>query len=117
MSLNSPYVCCSDSKWYKDPVWRGPDWFVCYDDDDPPEIIIKADSKLSFDEALKLCGHKACATFRFRGGVERVFDKEGVKFARAKSCFFKPSGLPRPPDEFGAVFDEAPSVPGVFYAG
>ncbi len=43
MSLVSTYVLADDGKWYKDPVLEAADhsWFICFDDDDPPELVFK----------------------------------------------------------------------------
>jgi len=49
MSLVPTHCYCSDGLWYEDPVWRGYDedgklrWFLCLDDDDPPEMVLRVD--------------------------------------------------------------------------
>jgi hypothetical protein len=43
MSCVSTWVLARDGKFYKDPVLRGEDWFLCFDDDDPPELVIKSE--------------------------------------------------------------------------
>ncbi len=44
MSLVGTYVLCDDGRWYTNPCWwgslNGRWWFICFDDDDPPEIVI-----------------------------------------------------------------------------
>jgi hypothetical protein len=40
MSLVHTYVRAVDGQLYRDPVLRGDDWFICFDDDDPPEIVV-----------------------------------------------------------------------------
>jgi len=30
-----------DGKLYRDPVIEGDGWFLCFDDDDPPELVVK----------------------------------------------------------------------------
>lgn len=44
MSQSAPYVRCDDGLWYQNPVWydiySGHKWYICFDDDDPPEIVI-----------------------------------------------------------------------------
>jgi len=45
MSLVSTYVRAVDGKLYRDPVFRGDFWFLCFDDDDPPELVVKAGHK------------------------------------------------------------------------
>lgn len=41
MSLVSTYVRAVDGKLYRNPVIRGDGWFLCFDDDDPPELVVE----------------------------------------------------------------------------
>ena len=41
MSLVSTCVQADDNKIYKNPILSGEDFFICFDDDDPPELVIK----------------------------------------------------------------------------
>lgn len=45
MSLVPTYVQSTSGKWYKNPVIEAEDgtWFVCWDDDDPIELVIAED--------------------------------------------------------------------------
>jgi len=43
MSLVSTFVIADDGYFYDDPHIGepgNPDWFICFDDDDPPELVI-----------------------------------------------------------------------------
>lgn len=40
MSLVSTYVRAIDGKLYRNPVLRGEGWFLCFDDDEPPELVV-----------------------------------------------------------------------------
>ncbi len=40
MSLVPTYTLLSNNKWYKNPVLGEHSWFLCFDDDDPIEIVI-----------------------------------------------------------------------------
>lgn len=44
MSLTHCYVLADDGKWYNYPVLSDDshDWFICFDDDDPPELVVKS---------------------------------------------------------------------------
>lgn len=42
MSLVPTYVLADDNEFYKDPTINGIDFFICFDDDDPPELVIMA---------------------------------------------------------------------------
>lgn len=41
MSLGPTFVETQSGVWYKDPVIRRPDWFICWDEDEPIELVIK----------------------------------------------------------------------------
>lgn len=55
MSKVSTFVQGDDFKFYKNPVLYGDDWYLCFDDDDPPEVVIKATVKRT---AKKLAGDR-----------------------------------------------------------
>jgi len=40
MSLVPTYVRARDGYWYEDPVIEFPEGFICFDDDDPPELVL-----------------------------------------------------------------------------
>ncbi|MCK5601730.1 hypothetical protein KAR91_07680, partial [Candidatus Pacearchaeota archaeon] len=44
MSLVSTYVKTTDGKWYQSLVYREEGWFICFDDDDPIELVIRKSS-------------------------------------------------------------------------
>jgi hypothetical protein len=43
MSLVSTYVVMADGKYYQNPVIYDEtgDWFICFDDEEPPEFVIR----------------------------------------------------------------------------
>ena len=53
MSLVSTYVRATDGLLYKEPVLSGKGWIICFDDDDPPELVITEKSKLNPISLLK----------------------------------------------------------------
>lgn len=42
MSLCPAFVRAEDGNLYRNPTIRGEDWYVCFDDDDPPELVVFA---------------------------------------------------------------------------
>lgn len=40
MSLVSTYVEAVDGKFYQNPTIYGPGWYICFDDNDPPELVV-----------------------------------------------------------------------------
>lgn len=58
MSLVSTYVRAVDGKLYRDPIVVGNDWFLCFDDDDPPELVVRAMGALPELQCIRaICGH------------------------------------------------------------
>jgi len=60
MSLTSTYVLMGDNKWYKNPIITNllteSMWFICYDDDDPIELVVEEslwEDITKIDELLK----------------------------------------------------------------
>lgn len=49
MSLVSTCVQANDGKIYKNPILSGEDFFICFDDDDPPELVIKRLHRIDSD--------------------------------------------------------------------
>lgn len=41
MSLVSTYVQSREGNWFRNPEIRQPDWFICWDDDDPIELVFR----------------------------------------------------------------------------
>lgn len=78
MSLVPTWVYAEDGNWYKDPVITGPGWFICFDDDDPPEMVIRTDQRQpqipAFFQPIGKFGHPC----------HRHFNNG---FFPAKSCF------------------------------
>ena len=56
MSLVPTWVLCDDRRMYRDAVLAAAadgDWFICFDDNDPPELVMQG-GKRTFEEALAL---------------------------------------------------------------
>lgn len=46
MSLVSTYVESNEGHWYQNPVIEDDGWFICWDDDDPIELVIADETGL-----------------------------------------------------------------------
>ena len=47
MSLVPTWVLCDDRRMYRDAVLAAAadgDWFICFDDNDPPELVMQGGS-------------------------------------------------------------------------
>ena len=55
MSLVPTYVLFDDGKWYKDPCIQPEDfsWYICFDDDDPIELVIEMPKDEHSDEVAR----------------------------------------------------------------
>jgi len=45
MSKVSTFVQAVDGKFYQNPVLHGDDWFLCFDDEEDPEVVVRCRSK------------------------------------------------------------------------
>jgi len=120
MSLVSNYCYCSDGFWYKEANWRGlelPDgtssWFICLDDDDPPEIVIQANVvPPTFDwfsyPRPEMKTEKQCT-------AKRVFKTEPWEFRWGHATFGRLVAVPPPPEQHQGKFEERPKNQGVYY--
>lgn len=87
MSLVSTYVRADNGKMYRNPVLRGEGWFVCFDDDEPVEIVIADETGIKEPNAfLRSMGIKPHRMGKAMKGGSRSF--EGG-FKPAKSWFFE----------------------------
>ena len=64
MSLGPTYVRADDGEFYKNPVIRGEGFFLCFDEDEPPELVIEVGAgnfvmAERMDEIIKQLGLKA----------------------------------------------------------
>ncbi|HWY36194.1 MAG TPA: hypothetical protein VNX68_16230 [Nitrosopumilaceae archaeon] len=87
MSLVATYVRATDGKFYKDPILSGRGWFICFDDDDPVELVISCRSKKKPEGILEKIGMEH-TPLRYRGIAGRMFGK-AIKFTDAESWFFE----------------------------
>lgn len=74
MSLGPIYVQADDGQYYQDPVIRGDDFFLCWDEDDPPELVIRADEPNARDSETI----KRMAVVRIKKRARRIIDELGI---------------------------------------
>ena len=88
--LVSTWVLFQDGKFYQDPVLYGEDWFICFDDEDPPELVVRVERKKQRKsvfieraaEIMKQLGVQA-RPVSYRGGCMRLFPPSRKNFADA----------------------------------
>lgn len=105
MSLVPTYVQSSTGRWYKNPVVKGEDWFVCWDDDEPIELVIQGDVDRFPDVLLEISRLDWGVLPRDKGSRsgKRLFDGE---FKDASRMFL--TQVSGPPDEI-LIGDEVPA--------
>lgn len=116
MSLVSSYVYCEDRCWYKELCYKDKDsnWFICFDDDDPVEIVIKSECDITPEQVLNSLNFPYV---KIQQHHSRLFDNE---FHKARAYFItvknEPFPTPRPFDEYDDKFNKfPPATQGVFY--
>lgn len=89
MSLVSTYVRADDGEMYRNPVLEGEGWFICFDDDDPVEVVIAKELGIEdpkeFLESLGIKPLKNRVSNAMRSG-SRVFNGG---WRSARSWFFE----------------------------
>jgi hypothetical protein len=113
--MGSTWVKAVDGKFYKDPVLRGTfeghDYFICFDDDDPPELVLATGERPTHTgkhlarakcilESLQL----KCSDIRRKSIAIRVFNGPGAgkrvkEWQEATGYFFtlsSPIPVPEP---------------------
>ena len=89
MSLGPTFVKADDGKFYRDPTIRGEDYFICFDEDDPPELVIRA-KRRSLDQ-LKIIADKILETLNIKADLHSHSFAERVFSKGFKSNKFKPA--------------------------
>lgn len=92
MSLVSTYVLADDGYWYKNPALGTGSWFLCYDDDEPIEIVMK-EGKHTLEEILSKLKAHGYTLEKYGKGYRRctrVFSDDD--WSPAIACFVKHTG-------------------------
>ncbi len=92
MSQVATYVEGVDGRYYICPIIYTDDWYVCFNDDDPPEIVVRHHKSEKGAESrakkfLRDAGFKF-RDFKFKGTSGRMFPPEW-KLTQASSAFFE----------------------------
>lgn len=85
MSMVSTYALADDGQWYREPVLSGAGWFICFDDDDPPELVWRVDADINPYTLLREIGLEAKLQGRGQS-AHRIF---GGEFHEAYSFWLK----------------------------
>jgi hypothetical protein len=113
MSLTSTWIQCNDKKWYENPKWCDLQedgtytWFVCLDDDDPPELVVKIDRSEPEIPWFKPTTESSSYSGRYFGDERR--------FHPARSRFGEIPSRPPPPQVFDEVSSAKPEYMGHWY--
>lgn len=117
MSLAAVHVRCRDGALYRLPIWVFPEGFICFDDTEPPELVIwlppQADPQPTAEEGHQAARAILSRVFGFgasseahsavvdsvapQGDAHRVVPGGGMELAPARSFFFEVTGRPPRP--------------------
>lgn len=93
MSLVPTYYLASDGNLYESAP-RGLDWFLCFDDEDPPELVMKNPGKRKSADECKVLAYKLMESLGMEADIiagpqrhGRVFDGKMCK--KSISFFLK----------------------------
>lgn len=116
MSLGNIYLKSSDGKWYEWPTIEGvtqdgKKWYLCFDEDDPPELVVQTDGNGKEIDAKKIL-REASVSFsgvRFNGVCGRMIGDA--------ASFWVNITAPIPtPTKYKAVFNKNPELPGTYFS-
>jgi hypothetical protein len=124
MSLVSTFIKGTDGNFYQNPVYFRDDWFICFDDDDPIELVVKIKANLNPSDimaqlegfpAYRIEKHSTCTRFFHHSGNRRLSGEPAIAYW----IHLTPEGVFKPfpvPDAFDGDFSELPKGwQGVFY--
>ena len=118
MSLTSTYVEDQKGSWYKNPLIIKDNWFICWDDDDPIELVIneQVDHQGILDKLRKL-GWKLYIIGKGLSGQRLFPPTNNGTFKQAKSYFLRQIKLGPPACLMKGIkrLGTKPEVEGVFY--
>jgi hypothetical protein len=109
MSLVSTWVRAVDGKLYRDPVFRGDGWFLCFDDDDPPELVVRAGQKPPHLPYFKRKRRGNSGMRCFTGEISGGFEDANSYFGRITQR------IPVPTEHGGCVSDAKEIGQGCLY--
>jgi len=116
MSLGNIYLKSSDGKWYEWPTIEGvtqdgKKWYLCFDENDPPELVVQTDGNGKEIDAKKIL-REAGVSF---GGV-RFNGVCGRMIGRAASFWVTITAPIPTPTKFDAVYETQPQRQGTYFS-
>lgn len=121
MRLVPTYVESQEGNWYKNPIVRGRGWFICWDDDEPIELVCYVHTKPgTILGNLKKLGWNLRVISKAMQG-QRCFSSDGNimdNMHPAKSYFLKQENGPLDSmiKEHQGKYRESPRREGTFYS-
>lgn len=90
MSLGLTWVRARDGYFYAEPILAGKGWFITFDEDEPPEVVIALSSSLAPEDVLRAAnvGFRNLRPRYVDGHVSRSFGRNFDHFEPANSWYF-----------------------------
>jgi len=119
MSLGYIFVKFDDGKWYRGGALGEEDWFICFDEDEPPELVIKKGAfknGLTPEKIIEKIGLDADIAGKLKTFAGRCFTKD-LKLEPAVTVFLR---IYSPPPEkwvkdYDKVYDKVPESEGTYF--
>jgi hypothetical protein len=119
MSLGYIFIKCDDGKWYRGGALGEEDWFLCFDEDEPPEIVIKKkayEEGLTPQKVIEKVGLNADIAGKIKNFAGRCFTKT-LELEPAIAVYLR---IYAPPPakwikDYDKVCDKCPDCEGTFY--
>lgn len=117
----SNYTKCTDGKWYQELTYMDETdhWFICFDDDDPVELVVFDDCERTHEQILNDLNFPWIGSW-VDSKCNRIRPISG-KFGPATAYFMdvseKPFPLPSKFCEYSEVYNKQPNNQGVYYGG
>ena len=97
MSKVPTFVKLNDGNYYKNPTLGRNNWFICFDDDDPPELVIKMkmfEDGLTPKRIIDRIGLEAEVVSDITEYAGRCFEEDSLRMEEAVAVFLKISEPP-----------------------
>lgn len=123
MSLIPTFVRTRDGKYYKNLVYRGNNWFICFDDNEPVEFVSKLSANIDPNKILKELEWPTYKLGESKLYAGRAFNKSLHEakcwyiYSNSWKSYEQLFPSPKQDDIYNKVYNTHPNLEGVYYGG